>query len=132
MLHGQLAAQERDSVLKEFRLGHKTHLISTNVLARGINVPTISMVINYDLPRFGQGTHQGQIDTSTYIHRVGRCTRWKNRGIAINLISNEEVADLATLKKRGRFDIEKITEREIEQLEERLKEFRKIAKTREI
>lgn len=131
-LHGALNPSERDIVLRKFRHAETHHLIATNVLARGIDIPTISLVINYDLPRTfkdnGPGGARKPIDVPTYIHRVGRCTRWKNRGMAISLISPSEKPDLEKIKARGNFDIKELKQEEIVQLEQILTDFRDATK----
>ena len=127
-LHGDLAPSERDVVLRKFRFAETHHLIATNVLARGIDIPTISLVINYDLPRQYTNTGARPIDVSTYIHRVGRCTRWKNRGMAINLISPNEKPELEKIKARGNFDIKELKQEDVTRLEKILQDFRDVTK----
>jgi len=75
-IHGDLAQEERDIVMREFRSGSSRVLIATDILARGIDVQQVSLVINYDLPR----------DRENYIHRIGRSGRFGRKGIAINLV----------------------------------------------
>lgn len=58
-------------------------LITTNVLARGVDVPAVSLVVNYDMPTMGRGSSP---DPDTYLHRIGRTGRFGRRGVAINLI----------------------------------------------
>lgn len=58
-------------------------LITTNVLARGVDIPAISLVINYDMPTLGRSRHP---DPDTYLHRIGRTGRFGRKGVAINLI----------------------------------------------
>jgi superfamily II DNA/RNA helicase len=79
-LHGGMEQTERDMVMSEFRSGQIRILLSTDLTARGIDVPSISLVINYELP----------IDSSQYIHRVGRTGRYGKKGFAINLIGNRD------------------------------------------
>lgn len=80
---------ERDRVMKAFREGKVKVLISTNLVARGIDVPGVNIVINFDLPMlFTQNRNDPvQADSDTYIHRVGRTGRAGSRGVAINLVS---------------------------------------------
>ena len=77
-IHGGMEQGDRDQVMSEFRSGKIRILLSTDLTARGIDVPSISLVINYDLP----------IDKSQYIHRVGRTGRYGKKGFAINLIGH--------------------------------------------
>ncbi|KAJ1450828.1 P-loop containing nucleoside triphosphate hydrolase protein [Pelagophyceae sp. CCMP2097] len=78
---------ERDRVMQSFRDGKIKVLISTNLIARGIDVPGVNIVINYDLPvDFDQQRGAPKADVDTYIHRVGRTGRAGARGVAINLV----------------------------------------------
>lgn len=88
VLHGAYEGSERDALLDDFRTGKSKVLITTNVLARGIDVSTVSMVINYDIPMKGAGeaTH----DTETYLHRIGRTGRFGRVGVSITFISNKK------------------------------------------
>lgn len=88
-LHGDLLPAERDSVMEEFRKGRSKVLITTNALARGVDVPAVAMVVNFDLPvkRMGQKIAP---DTETYLHRIGRCGRFGRRGTAINFIEKPD------------------------------------------
>lgn len=77
-IHGRMEQTERDMIMKEFRQGKIRILLSTDLTARGIDVPSVSLVINYDLPN----------EKSQYIHRVGRTGRYGKKGYAINLIGH--------------------------------------------
>jgi translation initiation factor 4A len=88
-MHGDLTQAEREVVMKEFRSGSTRVLISTDLLARGIDVQQVSLVINFDLP--------GQKEN--YVHRIGRSGRFGRQGVAINLISNEEVRALQEIQQ---------------------------------
>merc|ERR1711879_759946 len=95
ILHAQLQKQERDEILNDFRRGKVMHLITSNVLARGINIPEISLVMNFTLPRH----HETQkVDVATFTHRVGRCTRWDKKGAVVNIIAPSEAEDLKQLQ----------------------------------
>merc|ERR1712100_886694 len=80
--HGDIGQQEREVILSEFRTGSSRVLITTDLLARGIDVQQVSLVINYDLPR----------NLENYIHRIGRS------GIAINFVASEDVRLLRELE----------------------------------
>jgi ATP-dependent RNA helicase DDX19/DBP5 len=85
---------ERDRVLDEFRSGKTRVLITTNVLARGIDILQISLVINFDLPLDAAN----QADPETYLHRIGRSGRFGRAGIAINFVADEKSRrDLKTI-----------------------------------
>jgi len=96
-IHGELEPDQRNTILNEFRTAASRILITTNLLARGIDVHGVSLVINYDLPR----------EFEHYIHRIGRCGRHGRKGVSINLISQE---DLGTLHAIEQFFSTKIEE----------------------
>mmetsp|Transcript_24637 Transcript_24637/g.61537 ORF Transcript_24637/g.61537 Transcript_24637/m.61537 type:complete len:503 (+) Transcript_24637:214-1722(+) len=83
---GDMLPEERDRVIDEFRQGTTKVLITTNVLARGVDVLQVTVVINYDMPTTGDRAP----DPETYLHRIGRTGRFGRRGIAINFIHDEE------------------------------------------
>ncbi|KAI1418521.1 DEAD-domain-containing protein [Hypoxylon sp. FL1857] len=91
VLHGAYEGSERDALLEEFRSGKSKVLITTNVLARGIDVSTVSMVINYDIPMKGIG--DSMHDTETYLHRIGRTGRFGRVGVSITFISDKKSFD---------------------------------------
>ncbi|KAI3322414.1 DEAD-domain-containing protein [Xylariaceae sp. AK1471] len=88
VLHGGNEGSDRDALLDEFRTGKSKVLITTNVLARGIDVSTVSMVINYDIPMKGMG--DAMHDTETYLHRIGRTGRFGRVGVSITFISDKK------------------------------------------
>lgn len=90
-LHGDLLPADRDRVMDDFRAGRTKVLITTNILARGVDVPAVAVVVNYDLPvqRLGQKI---VADEATYLHRIGRCGRFGRRGTAINFLETAEDA----------------------------------------
>mmetsp|Transcript_87255 Transcript_87255/g.154589 ORF Transcript_87255/g.154589 Transcript_87255/m.154589 type:complete len:498 (+) Transcript_87255:60-1553(+) len=77
----------RDKVMDEFRSGVTRVLIATDVLARGIDVPQVTLVVNYQMPTSFQTRG---VDMETYLHRVGRTGRFGLRGIAVNLVTPAE------------------------------------------
>jgi ATP-dependent RNA helicase DDX19/DBP5 len=83
-LHGAHEGQNRDTLLDEFRTGKTKVLITTNVLARGIDVSSVSMVINYDIPMKGFGDREP--DPETYLHRIGRTGRFGRVGVSISFV----------------------------------------------
>ena len=74
-LHGAKDAAERDAIIDGFREGREKVLITTNVIARGIDILQVNMVVNYDLPllgdRNGADANDTHPDIETYIHRIG-------------------------------------------------------------
>jgi translation initiation factor 4A len=95
--HGDLEQDARNVILNEFRTGSSRILITTDLLARGIDVHGVSLVINYDLPR----------NFEKYIHRIGRSGRFGRKGVAINLISQD---DFHTMRELERYYNTKIEE----------------------
>jgi len=87
--HGDLQPEERNKILTEFRTGSSRILITTDLLARGIDVHGVSLVINYDLPR----------NFEKYIHRIGRSGRFGRKGVAINLVAYEDQARLKEIER---------------------------------
>ncbi len=79
-IHGEMEVSERKRRMQEFRSGSVRVLISTDLLARGIDVQQVSLVINFELP-----TNQ-----ENYIHRIGRSGRFGRKGVAINFIGPDE------------------------------------------
>jgi len=89
IITGNMQQDERNGVMQDFRGGKTRVLISTDMLARGIDVQQVSLVLNYDLPR----------EKETYIHRIGRSGRFGRKGVAINLITAEEYEGLQQLER---------------------------------
>jgi ATP-dependent RNA helicase RhlE len=87
-LHGEMEQKDRTEVLGAFRKGEFNILIATDISARGIDVPEVKYVINYDLP----------VKTENYVHRVGRTGRGTNRGTAISYCSIEEKPQLEAIE----------------------------------
>ena len=88
-LHGQKEAGERDAIIDGFRDGKTKVLITTNVIARGIDIQQVNMVVNYDMPL----THDGKPDSETYLHRVGRTGRFGRKGVAIAFVHDKRSWD---------------------------------------
>jgi ATP-dependent RNA helicase DeaD len=76
-IHGGLPQRERDSVMQSFRDGDLKLLVSTNLTSRGIDVPAVANVINYDIPE----------TVEEYVHRIGRTARMGRDGLAITFVS---------------------------------------------
>jgi len=85
IIHGQMEKEDRNEIIKDFKKGRFKCLISTDLLARGIDVPSLYLVINYDLPN----------DPSKYIHRIGRTGRYGKQGLSINLINTNNNIDIS-------------------------------------
>ncbi|TFY71679.1 hypothetical protein EVG20_g1335 [Dentipellis fragilis] len=94
-LHGAKDAHERDTIIDRFREGKEKVLITTNVVARGIDILQVNMVVNYDLPLLTERDRKAsagdaQPDIETYIHRIGRTGRFGRKGISINFVHNDK------------------------------------------
>jgi translation initiation factor 4A len=87
-LHGDMEQQERDVIMREFRSGSSRVLITTDLLARGIDVQQVSLVINFDLPS----------NRENYIHRIGRSGRFGRKGVAINFVTENDARSLKELE----------------------------------
>ncbi len=87
-IHGDKDQAERTEVMKQFKESKSNILIATDVTARGIDIPNINFVINYDLPDV----------TENYVHRVGRTGRAFNKGIAISFCSKDEKETLEEIQ----------------------------------
>jgi len=88
MLHGDMDQDDRQRIMREFRSGSSRVLITTDLLARGIDVQQVSLVINYDLPP----------NRENYIHRIGRGGRFGRKGVAINFITQEDLRQLQDIQ----------------------------------
>ncbi|XP_059210601.1 eukaryotic initiation factor 4A-I [Centropristis striata] len=87
-LHGDMDQKERDLIMREFRSGSSRVLITTDLLARGIDVQQVSLVINYDLPT----------NRENYIHRIGRGGRFGRKGVAINMVTEDDKRTLRDIE----------------------------------
>jgi len=88
-LHGDLSQAQRDHVMKRFRDGQISILVATDVAARGIDVNSISHVLNYNLPQ----------ETEVYIHRSGRTGRAGKKGICLSILHSREGYKVRNLEK---------------------------------
>lgn len=86
-ISSDMSIGERTNILTEFRNGRSRILISSNLLARGIDVQQVGLVINFDLPR----------EKESYIHRIGRSGRYGRKGVAINLVAESDVQLLSDI-----------------------------------
>ncbi|KAH7173843.1 P-loop containing nucleoside triphosphate hydrolase protein [Fusarium flagelliforme] len=101
-LHGQLSQSSRLGALNKFRAGTRDILVATDVAARGLDIPSVDVVLNYDVPQ----------DSKTYVHRVGRTARAGKSGVAINIVTQFDLEiylriEAALGKKLGEYPTEK-------------------------
>lgn len=108
-LRGEMDQEKRSQALKQFKEGEINILIATDVAARGIDVPDITHVINYDLPR----------SADVYVHRIGRTARGGKKGTAISLV---EAHDIDILSKIERYTAQTLKRRVIKSLRPEHKE----------
>ncbi|SPF80262.1 DEAD/DEAH box helicase [Pseudoprimorskyibacter insulae] len=94
-IHGNKSQGQRDRAIKAFRDGEITTLVATDVAARGIDIPGVAYVINYDLPDV----------PDNYVHRIGRTARAGREGEAIAFCSADEVDQLKQIQKLMKIDI---------------------------
>lgn len=87
-MHGGMDHDQRELIMKEFRTGSSRVLITTDLLARGIDVQQVSLVINFDLPT----------NRENYIHRIGRSGRFGRKGVAINFVTEPDVRYLRDIE----------------------------------
>lgn len=102
-IHGKMTQQERNSIVQEFRDGKTRLLLTTDLLARGIDVPQVNLVICFDMPP----------DKETYIHRIGRCGRFNKKGVSISfikMIDNNDMKLLNMMKNTYKINIKEMPE----------------------
>lgn len=97
-MHGDMDQKDREVLMREFRSGSSRVLITTDLLARGIDVQQVSLVINYDLP----------MQRENYIHRIGRSGRFGRKGVAINFVTENDKRTLKDLEQYYNTQIEEM------------------------
>lgn len=93
-----MSQKDRELIMREFRSGSTRVLVTTDLLARGIDVQQVSLVINYDLP----------ITKENYIHRIGRSGRFGRKGVAINFVLEGERARLKSFEQHYNTQVEEM------------------------
>ncbi len=119
-LNGDMTQGLRERVIGQLKSGHLDIVVATDVAARGIDVPRVSHVINYDIP----------YDTEAYVHRIGRTGRAGRQGNAILFVTPREVRMLKTIERATRQKIEPlklptrhdVTERRVSQFKQQILE----------
>ena len=99
-IHGDLSQKQRDDSMHRFRTGSEDILVATDIAARGIDVPAIGHVINYDIPD----------DPLIYFHRIGRTARAGGTGKAISLVSQDRVDDFTRILKNTELPIKRLND----------------------
>jgi ATP-dependent RNA helicase DeaD len=99
-LHGDLSQRQRNYAMHKFRNEQEQILVATDIAARGIDIPSIKYVINYDIPR----------DPLTYFHRIGRTARANSNGKAISLVAIEKISDFEKILRYTKYNIRQLNE----------------------
>jgi translation initiation factor 4A len=99
-MHGDMDQRERDVIMREFRSGSSRVLITTDLLARGIDVQQVSLVLNFDIP----------VNRENYIHRIGRSGRFGRKGVAVNFLTQSDVRYLRDIEQFYNTQIEEMPE----------------------
>lgn len=89
-IHGDLPQTKRDNIMRDFRAEKTKILVATDIVGRGIDVSTVSHIVNYDVPQY----------CDDYVHRVGRAGRMGREGVAFTLVTAEEGAELTRIEIR--------------------------------
>ena len=87
-IHGDMTQIQRDQVMNRFRKGSLRIMVATNIAARGLDIPAVSHVINYDIPS----------NVEEYVHRIGRTARAGRRGTAITFVSEWDFGELDAIQ----------------------------------
>ena len=94
-MHSSLTKDERYRVLQSFMSGNENILISSNIIARGIDIQQVNLVINFDIPN----------NVHTYLHRIGRSGRWGRKGNAINFVSERDIENMRRIENHYNISI---------------------------
>jgi ATP-dependent RNA helicase DeaD len=99
-IHGDLSQRERDNAMYRFKRGTEDILVATDIAARGIDVPAVGHIINYDVP----------FEPLMYFHRIGRTARAGAKGKAISLVSQDRVGDFHRILRKTKQPIRRLNE----------------------
>ena len=99
-IHGDLTQRQRDHAMHKFRKGNEDILVATDIAARGIDVPTVGNIINYDVPD----------DPNVYFHRIGRTARAGAAGKAISLVTPDRMPDFERILQQTNLPIRKLND----------------------
>ncbi|HET8907737.1 MAG TPA: DEAD/DEAH box helicase [Ktedonobacterales bacterium] len=97
-IHGEITQAQRERSLDRFRSGRTQVLVATDVAARGLDIPDVSHIINYDLP----------LDAESYVHRIGRTGRAGRTGEAITLVTPRERRQLRLIEQGIHRNLERL------------------------
>jgi ATP-dependent RNA helicase DeaD len=99
-IHGDLSQRQRDNAMYRFKKGEDDILVATDIAARGIDVPAVGHVINYDIPE----------DPLIYFHRIGRTARAGATGKAVSLVSQDRIDDFGRILRQTKHLIRKLND----------------------
>ena len=99
-LHSDLSQFQRDSAVHSFRIGLTNLLVATEVAARGLDIPKVSHVVNYDMPE----------EPKMYFHRIGRTARAGKPGVAVSLITRQDEDGFKRIRKMTSSDLREVTD----------------------
>jgi superfamily II DNA/RNA helicase len=88
-----MTADERREIVQDFRDSKTRLLLTTDLLARGIDIPAVNLVVNFDLP----------MSKETYMHRIGRCGRFDKKGVSISFVKMNDPKDVKVFNKMKHF-----------------------------
>lgn len=88
-IHAKMDQQDRNRVYHDFRHNACRCLVSSDLMTRGIDIPNVNVVVNFDFPKLAE----------TYLHRIGRSGRFGHLGISISFITNEDVNNFYVIQK---------------------------------
>jgi ATP-dependent RNA helicase DeaD len=97
-IHGDIRQTKRDSIMSKFRASRINILVATDVVARGIDVPNVEIVFNYEIPK----------DVESYVHRIGRTGRAGKLGKALSLVSRIDLGKLGEIRRFTKADITRL------------------------
>ena len=95
-IHSRMSQEDRNRVFHNFSQGAARHLVCTDLLARGMDVATVNVVINFDLPQ----------SSETYLHRVGRSGRYGHLGLAVNFITDKDKETFFTIEQELEIEVQ--------------------------
>ena len=100
-IEGDMSQNKREHSMEKFRKNSVDILVATDVAARGIDVPRVALVVNYDVPN----------QDMVYFHRIGRTARAGAKGNAVTLVSYSSIADWKIIKKQIKSDLEDLNKK---------------------
>lgn len=83
-IHSDMSQQDRIDLYSKFKKGEKRIVVTTDLMARGIDIERVNLVVNYDMPE----------TSDTYLHRVGRAGRYKTKGNSVSFIVESKDMDI--------------------------------------